>query len=82
MVIVLIIGFTLIIIGGVLWKRRYTRRRNSVTPYGAPVAWGPHQNQAAASSGMLAEKGKGKGKASAGMEDERGGKLRKFMGRG
>ena len=80
MVIVLIIAFTLIIIGGVLWKRRYTRRRNSVTPYGAPVAWGPHQNQAAASSGILAEKGKGK--ANAGMEEERGGKLKKFMRRG
>ncbi|KAI9728931.1 MAG: hypothetical protein M1828_000016 [Chrysothrix sp. TS-e1954] len=45
MVIVLIVAFTIIIIIGVIWKKRYNRKRNRATATPLPVAgWGPNVN--------------------------------------
>lgn len=44
MVIVLVIAFTIIIIGGVWWKKSHDRKVNRATDTPLPNGWGPNSN--------------------------------------
>lgn len=79
MVIVLIVAFSIIIVVGVLWKRRYNRKHNlgDLLPPGTP--WGPSRHQQhPSSSGDIntivsnAEKGQGRAGGNGVLQPERG----------
>lgn len=67
MLIVLFLAISIIWVGACLYRRHYIRNREREIEMRPPVAWGPHQTQAAQggpgySSGMGGAGVKGKGK--------------------